>query len=414
MSQPDGTDAATSAGHQLRVLVGAYACDPTRGSEPGVGWQWVRGIARNHEAWVLTRAKNRAPIAAALAAEPELHIHPVYVDFPRVRAICKPLRAMRVYYLVWQLACRRRAAAIVRANDIDVAHHVTFAVDWLPTALDGVGVPLVWGPVGGSTYSPVRQWRWIGPRGVAFEVVRLVVTRLLRAAFARRTARGARLIVVQNPDGARSFSDSGAKVVVEPNSAVDADALLAGDALATRDDRGELVAVSATRLLPFKGLAIAIAALEHPGACRWRLEILGDGPDRRRLARIVRRRGLESRVTFRGKVPRREALATIADADAFVLPSLHEAAGLAVAEAITLGTPVVTLAYGGTQVLGAAGPVALIDPCGTSLDVQVAESLDSLPPRDPTRRWDSSRIPALVDGWYASVLEAADGAQSGD
>lgn len=31
---------------RLKVLVSAYACEPDKGSESGVGWKWVKQIAR--------------------------------------------------------------------------------------------------------------------------------------------------------------------------------------------------------------------------------------------------------------------------------------------------------------------------------------------------------------------------------
>ena len=55
---------------RLRVLVSAYACEPAKGSEPGVGWRIAREMARYHEVWVLTRTNNRPSIAAALDRDP--------------------------------------------------------------------------------------------------------------------------------------------------------------------------------------------------------------------------------------------------------------------------------------------------------------------------------------------------------
>ena len=47
--------AEPTPGHRrLKVLVGAYACSPSRGSEPGVGWGWVEAISKYHDLWVLT------------------------------------------------------------------------------------------------------------------------------------------------------------------------------------------------------------------------------------------------------------------------------------------------------------------------------------------------------------------------
>ena len=42
-----------------RVLVSAYACEPDRSSEPGVGWNWTLQIARYNEVWVMTRQEFR-------------------------------------------------------------------------------------------------------------------------------------------------------------------------------------------------------------------------------------------------------------------------------------------------------------------------------------------------------------------
>ena len=29
----------------MKILISAYACEPGKGSEPGVGWRWVNGLA---------------------------------------------------------------------------------------------------------------------------------------------------------------------------------------------------------------------------------------------------------------------------------------------------------------------------------------------------------------------------------
>ena len=39
----------------MKILISAYACEPNRGSEPGVGWHTVWELAKNLEVWVLTR-----------------------------------------------------------------------------------------------------------------------------------------------------------------------------------------------------------------------------------------------------------------------------------------------------------------------------------------------------------------------
>src|SRR5437588_10456375 len=88
-----------------RVVVSAYACEPEKGSEPGVGWNWVCQIAKRCAVWVITRNSNRAAIEAALVSNPMPNVHFVYFDFPRWATFWKRgRRGGQSYYYLWQLA----------------------------------------------------------------------------------------------------------------------------------------------------------------------------------------------------------------------------------------------------------------------------------------------------------------------
>ena len=63
---------------RLRVLISAYACEPGKGSEPEVGWQWALQMARFHDVTVLTRTNNREAIEKELVllrGKQPLHNH---------------------------------------------------------------------------------------------------------------------------------------------------------------------------------------------------------------------------------------------------------------------------------------------------------------------------------------------------
>jgi alpha-1,6-mannosyltransferase len=90
------------------------------------------------------------------------------------------------------------------------------------------------------------------------------------------------------------------------------------------------------------------------------LVLIGDGLTRRRVERLARRAG---GVILLGAIEDRERLARLyASADALVHGSAAETYGLAVAEAMASGLPVVAPAAGGAADLAAAGPSRLYPP----------------------------------------------------
>ncbi len=96
------------------------------------------------------------------------------------------------------------------------------------------------------------------------------------------------------------------------------------------------------RLEAIKNLDILIAALVYVPAY---LIIIGDGPERVYLAKLVTVKGLDSRVRLLGH--RTDIPELLAAMDLFVLPSNSETFGIAVAEALLMEIPVVATAVGG-------------------------------------------------------------------
>lgn len=396
----------------MKILMSAYACEPGRGSEPGAGWAWARAAAQDHEVWVLTHETNRAPVAAALVADPELaqRLHPVFIGNARW---ARPLRRRGptrfLYYVIWQLTvCRRTARSLNDTEGFDVAHHVTYASDWLPAGVSRVaGVPFVWGPVGGaSTTGGPRLWALLGVRAFVSESVRAALLTAARETIGRFTARRAALMLAQNNDVARIFARS-ATVIVEPNIALhNAD----GATERPRNSRTTPVAVFAGRLLAWKGLRLVLAALRRPETAAWRVDVYGHGRERQALERLADRWGLSDRVRFLGARPRSEVQAALAEADLTIFPSIHDAAGWSVAEAISVGCPVVALGLGGPAALVGREDGVLVDPSGPGVVSELARALHGarhLQPR-ALHRWSQDRLPLLCSGLYKRVTDATE------
>lgn len=107
------------------------------------------------------------------------------------------------------------------------------------------------------------------------------------------------------------------------------------------------LAVTVAVLRPPKGIDDMLAAMPEVLECQPDLHylIVGEGPARHDLERLVSEHGLDERVIFAGN--RSDVPRMLAAADVFVLPSHTEALPTAVAEAMAAGLPVVATRVGG-------------------------------------------------------------------
>src|SRR5882762_7358255 len=90
---------------RLKVLISAYACEPGKGSEPEVGWQWALQMARFHDVVVLTRENNRGNIERELERLKGKQPLPSFVYHDRSHALLDLKRkshSVKWYYMLWQ------------------------------------------------------------------------------------------------------------------------------------------------------------------------------------------------------------------------------------------------------------------------------------------------------------------------
>jgi glycosyltransferase involved in cell wall biosynthesis len=120
--------------------------------------------------------------------------------------------------------------------------------------------------------------------------------------------------------------------------------------------------VLAGRLVPQKSLDAALRAVSLLDAVS--LVVAGDGSERRRAQALSVELGLGDRVRFLGAQPRRAVFELFRAADAALLSSSWESFGLVVAEALAVGTPVVSTAVGGVVEVLEEGRNGLLVPVG--------------------------------------------------
>jgi glycosyltransferase involved in cell wall biosynthesis len=120
--------------------------------------------------------------------------------------------------------------------------------------------------------------------------------------------------------------------------------------LAQRSRDGVVQLLSVGALVPRKGFDVLIAALATLLDLSWRLTIAGDRTrDRDAVAQLdadIARHALGDRITAPGAVSPQRLAALYAEADVFVLASRFEGYGMAYAEAVAHGLPVIGTSAG--------------------------------------------------------------------
>ena len=369
---------------RLKVLAAAYACDPSRGSEMAVGWGWGTAIARSHDVWVLCADWQRESIERFVARNPEkfANLRFVYVS-PKPwhytdshwlwrkceSSILKPL--VHASYRLWQRDAYAEALELHRGIGFDLAHQLTFVGFRFPGHLWKLGIPFVWGPIGGLENTPWRLLPTMGPRGAMYYGARNVVN-----SMHRRSLRQPR----------KGFDAAGPGVIAATssiqreiqrwygvNSQVICEVGLppeTADTYRLRANGEPLRLAWSGRHLPGKALNLLLRALgDVPDKTDWRLDIYGEGPCTVTWQRLAARLGIGSRCAWHGQVSRAEALEGLKSAHLFVTTSLKDLTSTVILEALAQGVPVICPDHCGF-------PDVIDETCGIRLPIERVEQFE--------------------------------------
>jgi glycosyltransferase involved in cell wall biosynthesis len=340
---------------RLSVLIVAAMCHPDRGSEPGLGWKWSTQIARYHDVTVIVGEYegNRSAIARELAANPQLAgamrfefvpwFEPALGTWQRtVASVYQPLYYR--WYERWMREAQTVAKSLVASGRrFDLTHQLTMIGFREPGFLWELSVPFVWGPVGGTQNVP---WRLLPALG-AFEGARHGCRNVINEWQKRHHRRSKKAF---HRAAAIIAVASDTKEEIRRHHHVDSRVIAAAlcepgharSRVRTPHD-GPTRFVFTGLHLSRKGLPFALHALARlPKDTDWSLDVMGDGPLSKSWKALARRLGLAERVMFHGFAPREKLMQVLDDSDAYLFPSLLEGWPAAIAEALTLGLPVIT------------------------------------------------------------------------
>ena len=404
----------------MKILLVGHSCAPNRGSEPGLTWQFAWHLSRLHEVWVMTSARSRKAIEDQLALTPNPNLHFFWIEVPNYVTLqgAHPDLTLRLRYLFWQRTVLREAKRQHRRRQFDLVHHLSWGTISAPSPLWRLPIPLVWGPVGGAQTAPPAYRRYFGAAWRDEFLRTLRVKLVTRMPGLRRMVRNCALILSTNPETTRALHTAGAREVrFHPNIGITEEFLLSTNQR-PRDDQRERVILWAGRLIPIKGLSLALEAFSQLDPnLRVRLRIAGDGPLKDEMQGLAQTLGIADRVDFLGAVPWLEMKFQYEQADLFLFTSLRDSSGQVLAEAMASGLPIVALNHHG---VGAIVPpeagirVSVEDPDQTvrALTDGVHRLITSQPLRESMSQAAMAHARSLswnahaeiMSNWYAQVL----------
>ncbi len=327
----------------MKVLLVSHAFSPDRGSEPGLGWNWAWYLSRDHEIWALVHPEFRADVDAWLAARPpNPNLHIVWLKATSWDPT-KGQAGVQWHYLRWLRQAEQVGRSLHTAIHFDLVHHVSLNTISAPVGWWKLGIPFVWGPVGGAQRCPGDllglfeggQWReWMR----SLRLFALKRYPPFRATVARSAA-----VLASNRETIQFLESAGAA-----NVPLFWDSGVVDDALPERPvDRPQPKIVRvlwASRFLRRKALPLALEAIALGGAeVPLKLVIAGGGAEADRWRTLASSLKLGERVEFLGELSSSRMRDEFRKADVFLFTSVRDSCASVVLEAMTYGLPVVTL-----------------------------------------------------------------------
>lgn len=279
--------------------------------------------------------------------------------FQRLAWRITPLRGLLDPYFHLKIRRLIRAEA-AKGGAAPVLHYIS-PVSPVALRFPLPGFEVVLGPLTGNIYYPPAFHDRMSPRDRLRERLHAVSQTVLGRLFPEKRRMG-RILVSGYERTRASLRLAGAtegQMVDVVDSGVSS-AIFARPRLTHQGENPRFVCSG--RLVDHKGTDLAIRALSRTDA-DLQLDIYGDGDKRAALEALVRDLGLEARVTFKGWLPQHEDLLdALGQYRGYVFPSLAEANGIVMQEAMALGLPVITLNWGGPAMLADEDSAVYLQP----------------------------------------------------
>jgi glycosyltransferase involved in cell wall biosynthesis len=333
------------------LLLLAYDCMPDRGPKAGAGWERVIQAAREFDVHVIVSAASyaaRERHGQADAIPGTVHFHTPKEDalYRMLKGMHGPFHRESVTYHHWQRLAHRLARELHRTHCFSLVHQVNGAFSE-PGYAWRLGIPYVWGPVGGTENLPVAFLSGLPLAEGIKESAHNLSNRLsLHRRRVKMAAKRASVLLAANSTNQTAFEHAFRRSVeLLPETAIDC---VRRPETAKFRAPGPLNILWSGEFVTRKALPLLLEAVANLGYdVDYQLRILGRGPLDEEWRAQATELGVARRCTFLGNSRRIDLTEQLDWAHLFVFTSLRDTSDNAVLEALGHGVPVMCFDHQG-------------------------------------------------------------------
>lgn len=341
-----------------QILVLAYQCSPYRGSEYSVAWNYIVNMSVDNRLFVLygTSGDHMGDFRETdeyLNSFPISNVSFIKVEPNRIASALNRMNRKGILtysfylaYRIWHRQVYEKAKCLLEEQSIDIIHYLTPIGYREPGLLWKLGKPYIWGPVGGSLNYPLYLSKGL-PFSKKIKFLFRTVANSLQMRFSIRVAKA-----IQNTDVFLTATSADSNNFMKY---FHAQSMVLPENCITKMNVKESVRYSGTLNVAFVGsiderkncrlLLDALALVKHKENIN--LHIVGDGPQKHILGKYSTQLGLDSQVTWYGRIPRSGVLEIYQKIHILAITSLCESNPTTVWEALSFGIPILALDHCG-------------------------------------------------------------------
>lgn len=338
----------------------AYAISPYRGSEYAVAWNYVMRMSKKNNLTVLYGTSDEH-IGETDTIDNYLKEHTVKnVRFIAVQPniltnlLNWPNRnGLFVYtfyyaFAVWQRTAYNVAKEIIKTEHFDLVHNVGPIGYREPGYLWKMGLPYIWGPVGGANNAPLQLMKHmplIGRMKQTFRNVANIIQFHTKHRL-KLALKATDVLLTATSENQRKF-----KKVYHKDSIYFPENCITGEITLDEskfDNPSKYNIIVIGTLDSRKSIGIFLESLlQVYNRDMLHVDIVGDGPLRDNLQRFAKENGLDKLITWYGQLPRVKAVKVFNSAHLHVITSVSEGNPTTIWEAMSYGVPTMSFDHCG-------------------------------------------------------------------